>query len=306
MKIKEWAVFLTLTFIWGASFLWIKIAVAEIDPFSLVAFRLTLGILGLVVFFAFKKPPIPREFRVWVSLAVLGLLSSAIPWVLISWAETSIDSAIAGVLNGTVPLFTILIAHFFLHDDRMTFQRITGLLLGFAGVVVLTQRDGGLANLFAEGGISRNLIGQGAMLLSSLSYAVSGVHARRNLRNVSPLVQAFFSMVFALVAILCVIPLMGGTLVIPSQTDTWVALIWLGVLGAGIASFIFYYLLHAVGPTRASLVTYTLPVVSVTLGVIVLKERLDWWLLAGSLLIVSGVWVVNRRRRVKPVALSKS
>ena len=296
MKIKEWAAFLSLTFIWGASFLWIKIAVTEIDPFSLVAFRLVLGLIGLIVFFPLMKPPIPRELRVWVSLAVLGLLSSAIPWVLISWAETSIDSVLAGVLNGTVPLFTILIAHFFLHDDRMTFRRVAGLLLGFAGVVVLTQRDGGLANLFEDGGISRNLIGQGAMLLAALSYAVSGVHARRNLRKVSVLVQAFFSMVFSLIAILCIIPLMGRTLVVPALADTWVALVWLGVLGAGIASLIFYYLLHAVGPTRASLVTYTLPAVSVTLGVIVLKESLDWWLFAGTILIVSGVWVVNRRR----------
>ena len=295
MKFKEWAAFLSLTFIWGASFLWIKIAVTEIDPFSLVAFRLVLGLIGLIVFFPLMKPPIPREFRVWVSLAVLGFLSSAIPWVLISWAETSIDSALAGVLNGTVPLFTILIAHFFLHDDKMSFQRVSGLLLGFVGVVVLTQRGGELANLFEDGGISRDLLGQGAMLLAALSYAVSGVHARRNLREVSVLVQAFFSMVFSFIAILCIIPLMGRTLVVPALVDTWVALVWLGILGAGIASLIFYYLLHAVGPTRASLVTYTLPAVSVTLGVIILKESLDWWLFAGTILIVSGVWVVNRR-----------
>jgi drug/metabolite transporter (DMT)-like permease len=134
------------------------------------------------------------------------------------------------------------------------------------------------------------------MLLASISYAVSGVHARRNLRNVSSLVQAFFSMVFSLAALLCIIPLTGGTIAVPKQLDTWAALVWLGVLGAGIASFIFYYLLHAVGPTRASLVTYTLPVVSVTLGVIVLHESLDWWLLAGTAFIVSGVWAVNRRR----------
>jgi drug/metabolite transporter (DMT)-like permease len=296
MKLREWAAFLSLTFIWGASFLWIKIAVKEIDPFSLVTFRLALGLCGLIAFFPLRKPAIPREFRVWVSLAVLGIFSSAVPWVLISWAETSIDSALAGVLNGTVPLFTILIAHFSLHDDRMNFEKVAGLLLGFAGVVVLTQRDGGLARLFTEGGINRNLLGQGAMLLAAVSYAVSGVHARRNLRNVSSLVQAFFSMVFSLAALLCIIPLTGGTIAVPKQLDTWAALVWLGVLGAGIASFIFYYLLHAVGPTRASLVTYTLPVVSVTLGVIVLHESLDWWLLAGTAFIVSGVWAVNRRR----------
>ena len=145
------------------------------------------------------------------------------------------------------------------------------------------------------GGVSSNLLGQGAMLLAAISYAFGGVHARRHLRNVSALVQAFFSMVFSLIVILCLIPILGGTLHIPVRIDTWVALIWLGILGAGIASLIFYYLLHAVGPTRASLVTYTIPVVGVTLGVLILGERLDWALFLGMMLIVSGVWVINRR-----------
>jgi drug/metabolite transporter (DMT)-like permease len=294
MKLKEWIAFLSLTFIWGASFLWIKIAVREIDPFSLVAFRLTLGLMGLAVFLAIRKPVLPRRASTWGALAILGLLSSAIPWVLISWAEETIDSALAGVLNGTVPLFTIILAHMYLRDDRMTFGRVVGLLFGFAGVVVLAQRDGGGGEVSELGGISRNLLGQGAMLLAAISYAISGVHARRNLRNVSALVQAFFSMAFSLIIILCLIPLLGGTLQVPVRTDTWGALVWLGVLGAGIASFVFYYLLHAVGPTRASLVTYTIPVVGVTLGVLILNERLDWALSLGLVLIVSGVWFVNR------------
>jgi drug/metabolite transporter (DMT)-like permease len=295
MKIKEWAAFLSLTFIWGASFLWIKIAVQEIDPFSLVTFRIVLGLIGLAVFFPIQRPKIPRRLRTWVDMALLGLLSSAIPWVLISWAEQTIDSALAGVLNGTVPLFTILIAHLFVHDDRMTLGRVVGLLVGFAGVVVLTQRDGGGTTAELSIGVSRDLLGQGAMLLAALCYAVGGVHARRNLRNVSALVQAFFSMVFSLVVLQGVIPLMSGSVEVPIRAETWVALAWLGILGAGVASYFFYYLLHAIGPTRASLVTYTIPVVSVSLGVIVLSERLDWALAIGTMLIVSGVWVVNRK-----------
>jgi len=293
MKIREWTAFLSLTLIWGASFLWIKIAVHEVNPYSLVVFRIALGLMGLLVFFPVKKPTIPRRARTWVDLAILGIFSSAVPWLLISWAEQSIDSALAGVLNGTVPLFTIIIAHLFIHDDRMTVGRAGGLLAGFAGVFVLAQRDGGV-NVFAAG-LNENLLGQGAMLLASLSYAISGVHARRHLRNVGALVQAFFSMAFSLVALLIVGPIAGWRLMAPQEVDTWAALCWLGVLGAGVASFIFYFLLHAVGPTRASLVTYTIPVVSVTLGVLVLGERLDWALAAGTLFIVSGVWVVNRK-----------
>ena len=292
MKLKHWIAFVSLTLIWGTSFLWIKIAVREIDPLSLVAFRLVFGLAGLAVFFPIRKPPIPRERRVWISLAALGLLSSAIPWVAISWAETTIDSALASVLNVTVPLFTIVIAHFFLHDDRITSERVMGLLLGFAGVVVLTQRPGGTAGPSVSG--VGGFIGKAAMLLATLSYALGSVHARRNLRGVDALVQAFFSMVFSLVIVVAVAAA-GKGIAIPARTDTWVALAWLGVLGAGVASLVFYVLLHAIGPTRASLVTYTIPVVGVTLGVLVLNEVLDWHLAVGLLLIVAGVWAVNRR-----------
>ena len=292
MKLKHWIAFLSLTLIWGTSFLWIKIAVREIDPVSLVAFRLTFGLAGLAVFFPIRKPRIPRDGRAWASLAALGLLSSAIPWVAISWAETTIDSALASVLNGTVPLFTIVIAHLFLHDDRITSERVMGLLLGFAGVVVLTQRPGGTTGSVVSGG--GGFIGKGAMLLATLSYALGSVHARRNLRRVDALVQAFFSMAFSLVLVVAVAAF-GKGIAIPVRTDTWVSLVWLGVLGAGVASLVFYVLLHAVGPTRASLVTYTIPVVGVTLGVLVLNERLDWHLAVGLLLIVAGVWAVNRR-----------
>ncbi len=295
MKLKDWVAFLSLTFIWGASFFWIKIAVREVDPLTLVAFRLAFGLLGLVFFFPFLKPPLPRDRRTWVSIAVLGVTSSAIPWVFISWAETTIDSAIASVLNGTVPLFTIIVAHLFLRDERITVQRILGLLVGFAGVVVLAERSAAGGAPHDPVGALAGYAGKGAMLVATFSYAVGAVHARRHLGGVHALVQAFFSMVFSLALVLVAVSAFGGGPRVPAKIDTWVALSWLGILGAGIASFVFYRLLHSVGPTRASLVTYTLPVVGVALGVIVLKERLDWSLIAGTLLIVSGVWAVNRR-----------
>jgi drug/metabolite transporter (DMT)-like permease len=138
-------------------------------------------------------------------------------------------------------------------------------------------------------------LGEAAMLVATFSYAIGAVHARRSLGGVSALVQAFFSMAFSLVIILAVIFLFGDGLHVAARADTWAALAWLGFLGAGVASLVFYALLHSVGPTKASLVTYTLPVVGVALGVLVLGERFDWRLVAGTLLIVSGVWVINRR-----------
>ncbi|MBP2681442.1 MAG: hypothetical protein H6Q78_1305 [Candidatus Krumholzibacteriota bacterium] len=296
MKPKDWITFLALTFIWGASFLWIKIAVRDIGPLSLVAFRLLFGLAGLLVFFPFLKPKIPRERRVWVNLAILGITSSAIPWFFISWAETTIDSAIASVLNGTVPLFTMIVAHFALHDERITAERVLGLLLGFGGVVVLSLHPAGPGDVMSPAHKSMTVLATGAMLLATFSYAVGAVHARRSLGEVSPLIQAFFSMVFSLIVILAAVFVVEGAPRVPVRLDTWAALGWLGVLGAGIASYLLYKLLHSVGPTRTSLVTYTLPVVGVTLGVVILKETFDWLLVAGALLIVSGVWVVNHRK----------
>jgi drug/metabolite transporter (DMT)-like permease len=310
MKSKPALTFLALTLIWGASFLWIKIAVEDLGPYGLVAIRLLLGLLGLSVFLIVQRPKVPRDVLTWRHLVILGLMNTALPWFLISWAEQSIDSALATVLNSTVPLFTIVIAHLALRDDRMTIARVLGIALGFSGVLVLIQRHSAVSPsdvtsavqgaVDAAGGVARGLphrpiLGEVAMLIASLFYGASGVYARRNLRGVGATVQAFYSMLVASVVMWAMLPVLEPAFHLPTEPRVWVAVVWLGVLGAGVASFLLYYLLHAIGPSRTSFVTYTIPLVGVTLGVVVLHEALDWYLVAGTILIVSGVWVVNRR-----------
>ena len=135
------------------------------------------------------------------------------------------------------------------------------------------------------------------MLAAAALYAVSGVFARWRLRDVPVLSQAFYSLLFAAVLMWIVILRTQGVGPLPARAVTWAAIVWLGVLGAGIAGYLFYFMLHAIGPTRASLITYTIPVVGVTLGVVVLKEPLDFDLVLGTVLIVAGVAVVNRRAK---------
>jgi drug/metabolite transporter (DMT)-like permease len=254
-----------------------------------------MALIALLAFLAIQKPGVPRGKRLWGVLLLQGLLSTAMPWILITWAEQYIDSALATVLNATVPLFTIGVAHIFLSDDRMTARRVAGLLIGFAGVVVLVHKDL-MAGWSATSG-ARNLVllGQGAMLLSSAFYGVSNVYARVKLRGVAPIVQAFYTMLLADAVMWIVTPAIERPFTLPVEPITWVAIGWLGVLGAGVCYVIFYHLLHSIGPTRVAMVTYTIPVVGVTLGVVLLKENLDWPLVVGTILIVSGVWGVNRR-----------
>jgi drug/metabolite transporter (DMT)-like permease len=273
--------------------MWIKIAVRETGPLTIVTLRLVFALLTLAGFLVVQKTKLPRSRRLWGILLLQGLMSTAIPWILITWAEKYIDSAVATVLNATVPMFTIVLAHFFLHDDRMTVGRVSGLLVGFAGVGVLMYKD-----LFAgdthDGLRNMVLLGNLALLVSSLFYAASNVYARAKLRGLSPVFQAFYTMLVADAVMWLVAPTVEAPFTLPTLGLTWLAIAWLGVLGAGLSYLIFYYLLHSIGPTRISVVTYTIPVVGVTLGVVFLGETLDWSLILGMGLIVSGVWFVNR------------
>jgi hypothetical protein len=139
MKTKHWLAFITLGLIWGSSFLWIKIAVSEISPILLVALRLLFGILGSVVVVLIARPVFPKERKLWLVLTLIGFTNNALPYVLISWGEQYIDSAVAAILNSTTPLFTMIIAHFFLHDDRLS--GTLGVADWVCRIVVLMSRD---------------------------------------------------------------------------------------------------------------------------------------------------------------------
>ena len=139
MSAKNWLKFILLGTIWGSSFLWIKIALQEVGPITLVVFRAGFATLGLLVVALVTRPKIRKE-DIWI-LAVLAFFNVTVPFVLISWSETHISSGMASILNSTVPLFTILIAPVVLAEERLTGRRIVGLLVGFAGVIVLMSNQ---------------------------------------------------------------------------------------------------------------------------------------------------------------------
>jgi drug/metabolite transporter (DMT)-like permease len=294
MKTKDWLAFITLGFIWGSSFLWIKIAVSEVSPILLVAFRLLFGILSSLVVVLIVRPTFPKERKLWLVLTLIGFTNNAIPYVLISWGEQYIDSAVAAILNSTTPLFTMVIAHFFLHDDRLSWPRLAGLLIGFTGIVVLVSRDLEPGALGTEAGLA--ILGQLAVLLASLSYAGTSVYARRTTKGLSPVVQGLVPLLGADAVLWALVGLRESPIQIPVRPITWVAIIWLGVMGVCVAFLLYYYLLHSVGPTRTVLVTYVFPLVGVALGAIFLKEVIDWRLLVGGGMVVSSIILVNRSK----------
>jgi drug/metabolite transporter (DMT)-like permease len=288
MKTKDWLAFIGLSLAWGSSFLWIKIAVQEIGPFLLVGLRVLFGILGLALVFALRRPEWPKDRRLLRNLLILGITNTALPFALISWAEQHIDSAVASILNSSVPLFTMVIAHFVLTDDRMTRRRVLGLLVGFLGVVLLVLRD-------TSGNMNLDLLAEGAMILAVVFYAGSSVFARRNTQGASPVVNAIVPLFSADAFIWAAAFLVESPIHLPQMPLTWAALLWLGLIGSCIAYLLYYYLIHAIGPTRATMVTYTFPVVGVALGVLFLHERLDPYLIVGAVLIIGSLLIVNKK-----------
>ena len=285
MKPKHWFVFLLLGGIWSSSFLWIKIAVQEVSPITLVAFRVLFGLLFTIIVVFFQRTALPCTFKEWFPILLLGISNVAIPFFLISWGEQSIDSAVAAILDATVPLFTIVIAHLALHDDKMTVQKVLGLLIGFAGVVVLMSKDLGQS--------ASPVLGQAAVVLACAFYAGSSVYARRSTENMPGILRSAGPLISSTVVMWLATFFIEKPVKIPQLPITWIALLWLGVLGSGFAFILNYYLIHEIGPTRTTMVTYLFPLGGVILGVSFLGEKLSWQLLAGAALIISSLAVAN-------------
>lgn len=294
MKLKDWIAFLLIGSIWGSSFLWIKLALREIGPLTLVSFRLLFGIIGLIILLLISKPKLPKSIRMYAGLFFIGIIGNALPYVLITWGEQYIDSSVAAILNSTTPLFTMIIAHLFLTDDKMHLKRVISLIIGFIGVIILVLRDVNL-NQMSSSLVVYTLLGEAAVLLASLCYSTSSVFARGTTKGVPPSVVAFFPLLGADLIMWTITPILDDKFFIPKLPLTWIALLWLGVMGIGVASILYYYLIHSVGPTRTTMVTYIFPVVGLFLGIIFLKEKLDIHLLIGSALIISSIIIVNQK-----------
>ncbi|HEX2194637.1 MAG TPA: DMT family transporter [Candidatus Limnocylindria bacterium] len=284
----EWLVFLALGGAWGSSYLFIKIAVETITPFTLVAGRLAIGVAVLALVMLVTRQAMPRHRSAYLHLLVVAVLGIVVPFSLISWGEQSIDSALAAVLNGTVPLFAIVLAALVLADEPITINRLAGLAIGFAGVVVLTAPG-------IQDGVGGSLAGQLALIGSAISYAAAGVYARRTVKGVPALTSAFLEVGFAFVITLALTVVFGSPWVTRLELDAVLSVVWLGLIGSGLAFLAFFFLLNRWGATRTALVAYLLPVVGIVLGAVILSEEITLAMVAGTALIIGGIALANSR-----------
>jgi drug/metabolite transporter (DMT)-like permease len=283
------AAFLLLGAIWGSSFAWIKIAVDEIPPATLVAWRMTLGAVGMVGMLLVWRVRLPRGARELAPLAVMGAINAAIPIFLISWGEQFVDSGTAAVLNSLVPIFSLVIAGLALRTEPVTALRVAGLTLGFIGAAMLAGRE---LELRTD---ASGLIGALAVVLAAVSYAAGASYAKYRIGHTHRYVVAGGTLVFAALYMWALALVADGGFIVPAQLDTIVSIAWLGILGSFVAYLLFFFLIEHLGATMASMVTYMFPVIGVGIGVLLLGERMDAWLAIGTALVVIGIVVVTLR-----------
>jgi drug/metabolite transporter (DMT)-like permease len=291
----DWLLFVLLGFFWGSSYLFIKIGVeAGLQPLTLVAMRLLFGFLLLAAVVGIAREALPRRPATYGHLAVMSVLSVALPFFLITWAEQSVDSAFAAILTAAVPLFVILIAAAVLADEHITANRLAGLAIGFVGVAILVGFDPGVI-------AGTDALAAVALIGAAASYAAGGVYARRFAQGLRPMIPALFQVGFALVITAALAFVFESPIDMPPRADAWLAVVWLGLLGSGAAYLIFFRLLTGWGATRTSLVAYLLPVFGIVLGALVLNEPIDARLLLGTALVIGGIALVNARFGSRPL-----
>ena len=223
----DWLLFILLGFLWGSSFLFIKIGVeAGLPPFTLVMLRLLIGFGLLAVVVAAARERLPREERVYGHLFVMGAINIALPFTLITWAEMHVDSTLTSVLNAAVPIFVIPIGAIFLRDEPLTVGRVVGVLLGFVGVALLVGFDPA-----AAAGV--DLLGALAVIAATISYAAGAVYARRNVRGLRPMIPALFQVGFGLLITSVLAFVLERPFELTLEPQAFLAVVWLGLLGFG-------------------------------------------------------------------------
>jgi len=281
---------LVLGAIWGASYMFIKIGIRDMSPAMVAWARIALAALVLVPL-AVAAGALRGLRSRWAMLTLVAVSQVAAPFLLIALGEQEISSSLTGILVTSAPLFTALLAIRFDHEERSQGMRLVGVLMGFAGVVVLLGLD--------LGGSADALVGGLAVVLAGFGYAVGALLAKRGLGDVPPLGIAASVMVVSVV-LLAPAALLSAPVDVPGAGPV-AAVAALGILGTGIAFAIFYELIARVGPARTYIVTYLAPGFAVVYGAALLDETITATTVAGLVLILAGSWLAagGRLRRTE-------
>lgn len=290
MKIKNYLLLLLLACLWGPSFMFIKIAVQQASPLAISTFRIVIGATILFIILAIKKASLRKGTIPWYYFAISGFLNMALPYSLISWGEQYIDSALAGILNGLTPFFTLFITFFWNKEEKLGVYKIIGTLMGFGGLCFLLVPYINTGNL-------GSVLGIFLVSLAAASYGLAAVFIKKKLTGLRPLIAPAYQLLYASFMLLPVFLTFGNPSSLP-QVDSafWLAIASLGFFGTAMAYIVYFKIIERAEASFLTLVTYLMPVISVILGIVFLDERIYWNVYAGAALIVLGLFITNQKR----------
>ena len=281
---------IVLSVLWGGSFFFIELAVSELPTLTIVLFRVSLAAIVLWLFIVATGISVPKSLEVWGSFLIMGLLNNILPFSLIVWGQAYIASGLASILNATTPLFTVLVAGTLLQDEKITKNKLVGVLLGFLGTVVMIGPS-------ALGGIGVNVVAQLAVLGAALSYAFAGVYGRRfKSQNINPTVTAAGQVSASALFLTPIVLVVDDPITIAAlSTQAVMALVSLAVLSTAVAYVLYFKILASAGATNLLLVTFLIPVSAILLGTVVLGETLLIPHMLGMGIITLGLIAIDGR-----------
>ena len=294
---KARLVWLILCGIWGSTWLFIKLGLADLPPLTFAGIRFVTACTIILFFILVRRIRLPRARRDWLLLAVTGILSFGLNYGLVFWGEQYISSGLAALLQSTLPAFGLVFAHLHLPSERLSWTRIGGVVLGVLGVGVV------FSNQLTVAG-SQALAGCVALILSAMFAAYSNVLVKRYGKNLNPAVLSAGQMFFGLLLLLGVgIPLEGNPLHFHWTLVAVIAMLYLAIVGSVIAFLLYYWLVLKMDVTKSMLIALVTPVVAVLLGMLVLDEQFSWRTLAGGAMIILGIGliVVRKTKKKEPI-----
>ena len=292
-SIKNILLFFALCCCWGPSFLFMKIAVEFIPPITIAAVRVSIAAIFLYLILKIQKINLPKFSIDWKHFAVMGFFSCALPFSFFSISEKYIDSSFASILNGTTPLFTILIAHFYTFDDRLNVRKIIGSIIGFVGLIILVA-----PSLFMA---KAEFFGIVLAIIAAASYAVGFVYAKKNISGFQPLIVPTAQLILSALFLLPIAFILEDPFAIKYISMPAIfSMLAISIGGSALAFIIFYKLIAATSATYVAAINYVLPIFGVVLGVIILHEQITWNIYFGSAIIFLGIILTTTSKKTYP------
>jgi drug/metabolite transporter (DMT)-like permease len=296
---KARIVWLILCGIWGSTWLFIKLGLADLPPLTFAGLRFLFASLILVGLILARGVRWPRRSRDWLVIAIVGLLQFSLNYGLVFWGEQRISSGLAAVLQSTFPAFGLVIAHFYLPGERMTARKVVGVLLGFTGVAIVFSQQLSFTGQSA-------FLGSIALVLSAFFGSYGNVLVKAYGTQIDPFVLAAGQMICGFPPLLALgIATEGNPFRFHWTGRAIVALAYLIVIGSVVAFTLYYWLVRQMDVVNTMLIALITPVIAVLLGMIVLHEQLNWRLFAGAACIISGIGFIVLRRRQKTIAIDE-